>query len=129
MGYTIEKANSILNADFKNTYYIGLSTTVPNDAGGNFTEPLASAGYKRPKLAVKSASNKQVQNYEIMYFGEATSDWGTILYFGIFTSETEKVPHYFGKIDKEGGVTVLKDQVGLVRANELKIGLDKDSLD
>lgn len=42
---------------------------------------------------------------------------------------TEKVPHYFGKIDKEGGVTVLKDQVGLVRANELKIGLDKDSLD
>ena len=129
MGYTITKANSILNADFGSSYYIGLSTTTPTESGGNFTEPSASAGYKRPRLTTGSASNKQIQTTDIMYFGEATSNWGTMTYFGIFTSQTGGTPHYFGKIDVDGGVTVTSGQVGLVRANELKIGLDKTSLD
>lgn len=128
MGYTIEKANSILNADFKNTYYIGLSSTVPTESGGNFNEPTSASGYKRAKLTTGLASNKQIQTTEYMYFGEALSDWGTMLYFGIFTSQTGGTPHYFGKIDVAGGVTVVTGQVGLVRNNNLKIGLDKDSL-
>lgn len=129
MGYTISKANAILSTDFNKNYYIGLSSTAPNDNGGGFTEPSPNLGYKRAKLTTGSASGKIIQTEEIMYFGEAVKgNWGTMRYFGVFTSETSDTPHYFGKIDVEGGVPVNKGEVGLIRAKHFRVGLDIDSL-
>lgn len=128
MGFTTNKANSILNNEFAKTYYIALSTTTPNDNGGNVTEPSSSSGYKRCQmLAMGSASYKQIQNTDIMYFGEAVADWGTITHFAVYTSSTGGTPHYYGALASP--VTVTTGQVGLIRASNFKVGLDKITLD
>lgn len=121
------KANEILNNLFQKTYYIGLSTTAPTETGSNFTEPSASE-YKRIQLTVMgTANNGQIQNNDIIFFPESLTSWGTITHFGIFTTSSTSTPIYWGELN--GSVAIPVGYVPIFRANALKIGLDKQTLD
>ena len=60
MPFTTSKATDILKSVIQTTTYIGLSTTTPTAAGGNFTEPSAASGYARSMFGQQDTS-KQAQ--------------------------------------------------------------------
>lgn len=71
------------------TYYIGLSTTEPNAAGENVTEPSVDAGYGRVLLNnLSEPINGLVTNTSSVNFEESTASWGTVTHFVIFDAET-----------------------------------------
>lgn len=72
--------------------WLGLSTTTPTDAGGNFTEPVGN-GYARPSFANNkttwtTAAAGALANAIEMAFAAATGAWGTVTHFGIFDAVT-----------------------------------------
>lgn len=94
MAVSTEYANTILSGIF-NGATIGLSTTTPNKAGGNITEPAASAGYARVQASQGSfqASNGSISNKAYIYFPEATGSWGTVTHLCVYGGNTLR---YFG---------------------------------
>lgn len=70
-------------------YYIGLSTTTPTIAGGNITEPSASAGYARIELnSLGVPTNGVVKNSSDINWPQSTASWGTITHYVIWDSLT-----------------------------------------
>lgn len=75
------------------TWYAALSTTLPTEAAGNFTEPSA-AGYLRVALTAAtwtaaSAGDPSSTSYGgAISFPAATGGWGTVSYFGLFSVAT-----------------------------------------
>lgn len=64
------------------TVFLGLSTTIPTDAGG-FTEVVGGA-YARQSIAFSVAASREISNSGIIQFPTATAPWGTIVGWGIF---------------------------------------------
>jgi hypothetical protein len=99
MGFTYYLDNKLLDLVFSNTsytvpstLYIGLSTTAPTQAGGNFKEPSGN-GYARVAVTNNStnwpaASNGAKSNANAITFPQATGSWGTVTHFGIFDAAT-----------------------------------------
>lgn len=141
MGFTRSKANEILNGLFpndstkKNYTYIALSTTEPDVNGGNVTEPSSESGYKRMKVEVMgSASNGQIKNTDIIFFPESLGEgYGTIVAFGLYSTQTGGTPYYTGMLKNANGelapIQVPAGYIPIFRAGALIIGLDKDELD
>jgi hypothetical protein len=73
--------------------HIGLSTTTPTEAGGNFTEPVGN-GYARVATAAadwsaaSGAAPAQKVNTAVKTFPTATGSWGTVTHFGLFTASS-----------------------------------------
>lgn len=73
-------------------WYVGLSTTVPDDDGSNFTEPTGN--YARVAVANDktqwsdaadfAGGSGEVHNLNSVQFVEATNDWGTVAHFAVF---------------------------------------------
>ena len=97
--------------------YMGLSTTTPNSDGTNFTEPT-HASYGRTIIGLSgqgatqvmgTPANKAIENDKIIYFPEATGDWGTVTHFGLFTSASGGKPLIYGAltsaVDIDGSTT------------------------
>jgi len=125
---TRSKANELLKSLFPTTCFIGLSKTTPTTSGGNVTEPASSAGYKRMQLTqLGTPNNAQVQNSDIIFFPESLDSWGTITHFCIYASESATTPYFFGELTT--AVEIPAERVPIFRANALKIGLDKETLD
>lgn len=98
---TIEQA--ILNHVFTDpawtpaaTLYIGLSTTTPTEAGGNFTEP-STGSYARVSTtaadwsAATGTAPATKTNTAVKTFPTATADWSAganMTHFGIFDAST-----------------------------------------
>lgn len=62
-------------AAFPATYYIGLSSTEPNESGGNVTEP-SGGGYTRVAIGTMGApENGKTSNEAEIDFPMAQSDW------------------------------------------------------
>ena len=130
------KANAILSGLFPNGSsggtYIGLSTTTPNENGGNFTEPTvgSTTGYKRAKVEVMGTpSDGQIQNTDIIFFPESLGDgWGTITHFGLFSAQTGGTPYFWGELTGSS-VQIPAGYIPIFRADALIVGLDKDPLD
>jgi hypothetical protein len=89
------------------TCYLGLSTTEPATDGSNFTEPASSTGYARSLLGQSSTPNTYLmgtttsfteENTSIIYFPEATSTWGTVTHWGLFTSQSGGTPLFYGEL-------------------------------
>lgn len=122
MGFTTAYANSILSSLFKDTS-IALSTTTPNAAGGNVTEPAASAGYARSSSSDASFStsghDRVIKNTKYVYFPEATESWGTITYMCLMAAGTLR---YFGALNTP--VTVPANTVPLFKPGAISISLD-----
>lgn len=130
MGFTTPSANSILGQYIKNGNYIGLSSTAPNDAGGNFTEPGSDTGYARAKLndMIGTPSNKQVNNTAIIFFNLSRGEgYGTVTHFGVFTAASGGTPVFTGPLTS--AINIAADYVPIFDVGALKIGLDKDELE
>ena len=101
----------ILDAEFGSgapaTWYIGLSTTTPDDAGASFTEPAGGA-YARAAVT-NNATNFPAattvsgvgtkKNGTAVTFPTATANWGTITHLGLFTASSGGTPAYTQALD------------------------------
>jgi hypothetical protein len=76
------------------TWYVALSTTLPTEGSGNFTEPT-NGGYIRPELTAgtwtaASGGDPSSTSYGgAITFAQATGGWGTVTYFGLFSVKTQ----------------------------------------
>lgn len=103
MALTYDGANALLTClcGKSGTYpyssvYVGLSTTPPSADGQGITEPSGN-GYGRVLLGVGTQESTQkmstpaygqTANTEIVYFPEATGNWGECTHFCLFSAET-----------------------------------------
>lgn len=129
MGYTRDKASANLANDFNTGVYIGLSTTKPNENGGNFTEPLSANGYDRKQLEELDKSIKgQIANKAQMAFNESIeAGYGTVTHFGAFASKAATVPFFTGALTTPQ--TIGPGYIPIFRKHQFVIGLDKDVLE
>ena len=108
------------------TYYVGLSTTAPNAAGGNVSEPASSAGYKREALTNLSAPvNGVVSNASNISFEESTASWGTVTHFVIYDASTGGNLLMYGALTAPR--TVEAATVMVIRQNYLKLSAQNPS--
>lgn len=89
------------------TWYLGISTTVPNDDGTNFTEPVGGS-YARPAFtnnvtnfpaAVTVANVTTKSNGTKFTFTNPTGLWNTAVYYGWFTAVSGGTPEYTNQLD------------------------------
>lgn len=88
------------------TWYIGLSSTTPTDAGSNFTEPSTGA-YARVATtaadwdAATGTAPARKDNSATKTFTTATGDWlagANLTYFGLFEASTGGTPRVTGPL-------------------------------
>lgn len=89
------------------TWYLGLSTTVPNDDGSGFTEPVGGS-YARvtvtnnatnfPAATTVSGVTTQTNGTKFT-FPTPTGTWGSIVYAGFYTSTTGGTVQYTFALD------------------------------
>lgn len=127
MPFVLSKADSILKANITESLWVGLSTTTPNENGGNFSEPSASE-YCRVQFddTFDTTVTAQVSNGKgILFYNETLGSWGTITHFGLFTSKTGGTPIFWGKLTSNVAITAA-NYVPIFRAGALKIALDRE---
>jgi hypothetical protein len=97
-GFTDATEQGLLNY-FIDTYgvttkYLGLSSTLPTEAGGNFTEP-STGSYARVSTvaadwgAASGTAPAVKANTAVKTFPTATADWlagANLMYFGLFSA-------------------------------------------
>ena len=67
--------DSVYQASSGNSFYIGLSSSAPTDAGGNVAEPSGN-GYARVKIsAFSTAANSTIHNTADIVFPTSTGTW------------------------------------------------------
>jgi len=110
--------------------YMGLSTSTPNADGTNFTEPSSTLGYARSVIGISgqsatqvmgNPSNGSVSNTDIIFFPEATSAWGTITHFGLFTAASGGTLIVYGALTSP--ITVSANYVPLFRVGNFTLTL------
>jgi hypothetical protein len=72
------------------TYYLGLSTTVPNDDGTNVTEP-SGFNYSRKAIASSdwtTAASGSIENTGAIVLPSPSGSWGTIIAFILSDAST-----------------------------------------
>lgn len=104
MGASDARERAVLDALFGSgspaTWYVGLSTTAPNDDGTGFTEP-SGGSYARvaktnnstnfPAAAtVGGVSSKS--NGTAITFPNPTGNWGNLIWYGFFTASSGGTP-------------------------------------
>lgn len=136
-GFIRSYATSILADKIDSDHYIGLglASSAPQPDGTGFSEPSADNGYKRSKIGTLDASKEaQLANKEIIFFNESiNAGYGTVGYFGLFTSASVSTPYFVGRLTDSGGaettLTIGAEYVPIFRDHELVIGLDKEELE
>lgn len=136
---TRSTANNILNGFFGRiqsvqlapTCYIGLSTTTPDAAGANFSEPSSSSGYARVMLGYYNQSNTFVMDAaangsicntnNIIFFPEATASWGTVTHFALFKDKTGGTPILWGALSSS--ISIPSGYIPIFRAGALTVSL------
>ncbi|MDN5858606.1 MAG: hypothetical protein L0H84_08270 [Pseudonocardia sp.] len=89
------------------TWYVGLSTTAANDDGSGFTEPVGGAYARVAKTnnttnfpaaaTVGGVSSKS--NGTAVGWADPTSNWGTLIWYGMFTAASGGTPEYAFPLD------------------------------
>ncbi len=67
------------------TWYVGLSTSDPGEAGATLAEPVAM-GYARKAVGATTRTGSSVVNDAAIEFAAATGNWGTITHCALFDS-------------------------------------------
>jgi hypothetical protein len=89
------------------TWYLGISTTTPNEDGTGFTEP-SGGSYARvaitnnstnfPAAATVSGVTRKA-NGTAFTFPNPTGNWGAIVEYGFFTASSGGTPEYTNPLD------------------------------
>jgi hypothetical protein len=115
MAATDERERAIADSQFGGgattwapaTWYLGISLTIPNDDGSNFTEPVGGA-YARVVVtnnvanfpaAVTTAGRTTKSNGTKQTFPNPTANWGTASHYGYFTAATGGTCQYHNPLD------------------------------
>lgn len=108
------------------TWWLGLSTTQPNDDGTGFTEPVG-AGYARVTVtnnatnfppATTVAGETKKANGTKLTFPNPTGNWGTssLGHYGWFTASTGGTPDFTNPVNSaitvKAGLTPVEFDVG-----------------
>lgn len=89
------------------TWFLGISTTTPNDDGTNFTEPVGGS-YARVSVAnnttnfpaaVTVSGETTKSNGAKLTFVNPTGLWGVATWYGWFTTLTGGLPEYSNPLD------------------------------
>lgn len=111
--------------------YMGMSTTIPNADGSNFTEPNVNTGYKRFVLtdvdnsvfggATVVGSSASVSNEDAVMQTIATAPWGTLRYIGLFDQATGGTPYVFAPLTES--IAISADQLPILRVGDMTISI------
>jgi hypothetical protein len=108
------------------TWYVGLSSTTPTDAGGSFTEPSAG-GYQRVALTAASwtaatGGDPSSTSYgATLSFPVSTGGWGGLSHFGLFSQSTGGTVQAWGTLSS--ALTVGTGDRPVFAANSLRVRL------
>lgn len=89
------------------TWYLGISTTTPNEDGTGFTEPVGGS-YARVTITNNSTNfpaattvsdETRKTNGAKFTFANPTGTWGIATYWGLFTTLTGGLPEYSDPLD------------------------------
>lgn len=113
MGATASRERAIADSQFGSgtptTWYLGLSTTPPNDDATGFTEP-SSGAYARVAVTNNTTNFPAAQtidgvtqksNGAKFTFSNPTATWGQIGYYGWFLASTGGAPEYTNPLDAQ----------------------------
>lgn len=128
-GFTRKRASKILGDNIKSTVYVCMSTTTPNEDGGNFSEPAYSTGYNRRAVgALTDAISGQIANDDIIFLFEALENCGSFTHLGL-SDGGMRGDEVFLMAKLAEPVTVGAGYVPLIRRHKLVVGLDKEALE
>lgn len=111
MGATIDEERAIADLRFGSgsptTWWLGLSTSTPQNDGSGFAEPIGN-GYTRVQIT-NNTSNfpastvvdgiTRKRNGQPFTFTNPTGPWGNITHWGFFTSSTGGLPRWVQPLD------------------------------
>jgi hypothetical protein len=96
--------NALLNATLTNTtytspasVYLGLFTSNPTDS--NTGTELSAPSYTRQVVSFGAASSGSSSNVSAISYDQATTDWGTIGWVGLYDAATSGNLLYYGALD------------------------------
>lgn len=111
IGATDDREKVIADSQFGGgtpaTWYLGISTTTPNDDGTGFTEP-SGGSYARVAIpnnstnfpdAITTSGVTTKTNGAKFTFANPTGAWGLITHYGFFTSSTGSTLAYYNPLD------------------------------
>ena len=102
-------------------------TTTPSRDGSGIIEPSGN-GYGRVLLGVGTEANTQkmsapeygaTANTEIVYFPEATGNWGTCTHFCLFSAETGGTCIAYGQLNNS--IAPVNETVPIIRVGDLQM--------
>lgn len=111
MGATIDEEKAIADLRFGSgspaTWWLGLSTSTPQNDGSGFSEPIGN-GYLRVQIT-NNTSNfpaatvvdgiTRKRNGPAFTFPNPTGPWGVITHWGFFTTSTGGTPRWVQPLD------------------------------
>lgn len=116
-------------------FFLALSTTAPNENGGNVSEPFSQYGYARVSLKATAFTSQgifpdnpsydqaddqySITNVADIQFPEATGSWGTITHFAIYDAKTGGNLIAFGALNSS--ITPAANTVPIVRAGQMTV--------
>lgn len=120
---TTNLANSLLSSLISQAGYLGLSTTAPDQSGGNVSEPSGN-GYKRVsyRSAMGTPSGGSVTNTNEVHFNMATGPWGTCTHYVLFSSESGGSAMAYGALDN--AITPDNEKVAIVPAGAITMSIN-----
>lgn len=103
--------SSSVSIGSNNNCWLGLYTTKPSDAGSGGVEVGSGKNYSRVNISsLMSATGRSIVNTNDINFNAAIvpsdpdaqtgADWGTIVAFGLFTSQTGGTVYAWGDLDE-----------------------------
>ena len=98
-------ANANLLTFLPNPFFVALSTTTPDTAGNNFTEPVGN-GYARVSVghaafdpAGTTAAARKDNTLAVTGWTASGGSWGSITHFGLFALGAGGTPSLWGILD------------------------------
>lgn len=112
--------------------YAGLSSTMPNKAGGGITEPTGVGSYARVLIAAGStgwntAASGATDNKQDIVFPTATADWGAALVAIVLWTTLTGTTRFLGWIPLSVSKSVLSGETAKILIGDEDLKFDQAS--
>jgi hypothetical protein len=118
--------NALLNATLTNTtytspasVYLGLFTSNPTDS--NTGTEISAPSYVRQVVSFGAASSGSSSNVSAISYDQATTDWGTIGWVGLYDAATGGNLLYYGALDT--ATTIDTNEIFVIPIGNLTVTL------